>query len=149
MRGQGDSVLFSCHSIFMYRWELSGRDQETSGVEERGANRRTKQEDGQRSVVEGLVLGLGSTPPVVRGRMTECKQVHRCLVSPGAVLCGWLYFLRKIFSWEWGSINRRDAGILRGPWWGGEGSVRSKLQYWDSKLGGSRVRIARRLWMLT
>lgn len=40
----------------MYRWELSGREQKTSDMEEKGANRRTKQEDGMQCVVEELVL---------------------------------------------------------------------------------------------
>lgn len=55
-RGQGNSILFCCHSIFMYRWELSGREQKTSDMDEKGANRRTKQEDGMQCVVQGLVL---------------------------------------------------------------------------------------------
>lgn len=55
-RGQGNSVSFCCHSIFMCRWELSGREQKTNDMEEKGANHRTKQEDGMQCVVEGLVL---------------------------------------------------------------------------------------------
>lgn len=73
MRGQGDWILLCCHSIFMYRWELSNREQKASDMGERGANRRTKQEDGMQCVVEGLVLGMGSVPPVLRGRLTDCK----------------------------------------------------------------------------
>ena len=57
----------------MYRWELSSREQKASDTGERGANRRAKQKDGMQCVVEGLVLGIGSVPPVLRGRLTDCK----------------------------------------------------------------------------
>lgn len=66
-------------------------------MEERGVNRRPKQEDGQKCVVEGLVLGIGSTPPEVRGRMTECKHTGSWSYQEQSSVAGFT-FLEKYLA---------------------------------------------------